>query len=74
MSKMTIVRHGQPSKMDTAEYGSQCIVRQHDEDSYTLYVQVSKKEEEPHWELVGMFTQKSDPYYINQLISMRLGI
>lgn len=74
MSKITIVRYGQPGKMDCASYGSECIVRYHGEENYDLYVQTAKDEYHPDWDFIGSFTSKESPEYINELISMRLGI
>lgn len=73
MSKMTIVRYGAPTKLDSAEYGSQCIVRYHGSEDYDLYLQTRKSEEDAKWELIGSFTPKVPQEYIDQLISMRLG-
>lgn len=72
MDVMTIVRYGQPSKMDEAAYGSKCIVRSHHDDDYQLYLQVHKKSDDPKWELIGLFGPGSSQHYIDQLINMRL--
>lgn len=74
MSKMTLVRYGQPTKLDAAQYGSQCIVRYHGHDDYDLYVQTSKDEQDAKWDLIGSFNPKTSQEYINTLIDMRLGI
>lgn len=73
MSKMTIVRYGQPTKLDSAEYGSQCIVKYHGSDNYDLYLQTNKSEDNAQWELIGSFTPTVPQEYIDQLIHMRLG-
>jgi len=74
MSRVTIVRHGAPSKMDYAIYGSVCIVADHGNDTFDLYVQVSKNEEDPKWDLVGCGFDQSIPHaYIDILVERRLG-
>lgn len=74
MSKMTIVRHSSPSSLDQADYGSRCIVQDHYDEMYELYVQTSKDSEKPKWDLVGMFTPRTAQEYVDQLVDMRLGI
>lgn len=74
MEKMTIVRHSKPCSLDEAAYGSKCIVRDNHHDDYELYLQTSKDEERPKWDLIGIFNQQSSQLYIDQLIDMRLGI
>lgn len=71
---MTIVRYGQPTKLDSAEYGSQCMVRYHGQDDYDLYLQTGKDEEDPQWDHIGSFNQQSSQSYINQIIDSRLGL
>jgi hypothetical protein len=74
MNKITLVRYGKPTQLDTASYGSECFVRYHGEEDYDLYVQTSKDSDNPNWDLIGSFTPKTSQDYINELISMRLGI
>lgn len=74
MSKIIMNRYGKPSHLDTAPYASQCFVRYHDKESYDLYIQTSKDQENPKWELIGCFNPTTSDYYINELISMRLGL
>jgi len=74
MSRVTIVRYGVPSKMDYASYGSTCIVADHNAYYYDLYVQASKNEEEPKWDLIGCgFDQSTPQEYIQILVDKRLG-
>lgn len=74
MEKMTIVRHSPPSSLDEAARGSKCIVRDNHGSDYELYVQTSKDEDHPKWDLVGIFNDQSSQFYIDQLIDMRLGV
>jgi hypothetical protein len=74
MEKMTIVRHSQPSSLDQAAYGSKCIVKDNHGSDYELYIQTSKDEDRPKWDIVGIFNDQSSQFYIDQLIDMRLGV
>lgn len=74
MSEFTIVRYGMPTKMDEAPYGSKCIVKRHQDDIYHMYLQVSHKDDNPNWELIGVFGPQSPEEYIQQLIKRRLDI
>lgn len=49
----TIIRHGEPSKLDHAEYNTRCQVLHGQE--YDLYIQTSKNEEDPMWDFIGTF-------------------
>lgn len=73
MEKITIVRHSSPTSLDQAPHGSKCIVKDNHHSDYELYVQAGKDEDHPKWDLVGVFNDKSSDFYIEQLVSMRLG-
>lgn len=45
-----MIRHGEPSKLDTAPYGTECKVIRG--NTYDVYKQYNTDEEDPHWELI----------------------
>lgn len=53
-----IIRHSAPSKLDHAPFGTECIVPLLG-DEYDLYVQYSSEEDNPRWELMGRYHDKS---------------
>ena len=61
-----IKRFGMPNALDTAEFGTECIVKG-DRDS-TIYIQMSTNEEQPNWQLVGEFPNNTAPRVIQERI------
>jgi hypothetical protein len=55
-----IIRHGEPSSLDHAEYGIKCKVLFYNKPDFAIYVQTSADESTPHWTLVGEFTPTSE--------------
>ena len=49
-----ITRHSMPTKLDHAPFGSECKVPVVG-DEYELWVQYSRTEEDPKWELMGKY-------------------
>ncbi len=45
-----MVRHSEPTKLDTAPYGTECKVLHG--DKYDVYKQYNNDEEDPRWELI----------------------
>lgn len=72
VSRSIIERYGNPSLLDQAQYGTICKVSSHHRDTYDIYLQVGDDEEDPEWEHLGSFDEKSKEDYINQLIDSRL--
>ena len=56
LKQETIIRHGIPCKFDHAPYGTRCKIIHGEE--YELYVQSSKDEANPEWELIGTFKEE----------------
>lgn len=52
-----IFRHGEPTKMDTAPFGSKCITMV-GKDTARTYTQCSTDEENPVWELTNIEENK----------------
>ena len=46
-----IVRHGPPSKIDTAPFGTLCRVS-NSTNKVEIYKQISNDEDDPHWILI----------------------
>jgi len=62
-----ITRFGEPSKMDTAEFGTICRVSTNQE-SFDIYLQISHAQEEPNWILMGAYPSSiSDTYIYNDV-------
>lgn len=61
-----INRKGIPSGLDTAPFGTECIVK-HERD-FTLYIQMAPNEEKPKWELVGTFPHETAPSTVTEEI------
>lgn len=74
MHAVTLIRYSQPTILDQAKYGTKCVVKNSNSDSYGLYVQTGKDQMNPQWELVGMFNSHTSQQYTDQLVDMRLGI
>lgn len=68
----TIFRVGVPSKFDQYPHGTTCKTESSHDGNYELYIQFSKNEEEPKWELIGSFNEDSPESYVSELISIRL--
>lgn len=71
---MNIVRYGVPTKLDEAPYGSRCMVKYHNQETYELYIQASKESEQPQWDFIGQFSHLSSQDHIDQMVSKRLGL
>lgn len=52
---MILHRFGEPSKQDTAAYGSCCIIKTNAQSPTLLYLQLSHTENEPAWNFIGEF-------------------
>lgn len=52
-SKDTMIRHGEPNKLDLAPQGSQ--IQMIGRDTYKIYEQTSPDEDNPTWELMGEY-------------------
>lgn len=61
-----INRKGIPSGLDTAPFGTECIVK-HDR-TFTVYLQINSNEEKPKWELVGTFPHETAPSKVQEEI------
>lgn len=71
-SRNVIVRHGIPTSLDQAPYGTVCNVVDHHQDKYDTYLQVGKNEEIPEWELLESFNARTSSEHIEGRISSRL--
>ncbi len=49
-----VYRYSEPSKLDTADYGTICKVKTNHDDKKDIYVQISKHEE-PIWHFIGTY-------------------
>lgn len=67
-----IIRHSKPSSLDQNQYATVCKVQDHHMNEYMIYIQASKNENNPQWELIGLFNAQSPSEYVDTLISMRL--
>lgn len=56
MYSKIIIRHSAPSKLDHAPWGTSCKVFNKADESFDLYRQFSNQENNPHWELMGTFS------------------
>lgn len=61
-----IKRHGMPSALDTAPFGTECIIKK--DDDFTIYLQMSPNEEKPNWQLVGTFPHNASPNSVTEKI------
>jgi len=50
-----VTRFGEPSKMDTAKFGTICRVSCTPE-SFDIYLQISHNEEDPNWTYMGAYS------------------
>lgn len=50
-----IIRHAAPNKHDHAPFGTSCKVVSESGDSFQLYVQYGKSENDPDWQHMGIF-------------------
>lgn len=50
-----VTRFGEPSKMDTAQFGTICRVSSNPE-SFDIYLQISHAEEDPNWTFMGTYS------------------
>jgi hypothetical protein len=48
----TIWRHSPPNKYDEAPFGTHCKVLHEVSNTYDLYIQYSKEDGHPKWELI----------------------
>ena len=55
-----IIRHGEPSSLDHAEYGIMCKTLFYNKPDYAIYVQTSKDESNPVWCFVGEFNNETE--------------
>lgn len=68
----TIYRHSTPNNMDHAEYGTQCKVTA--EHEFALYLQCSKKDHLPRWELVGVFPHDAHEELVNKEVDRLMSL
>lgn len=62
-----VTRFGEPSKMDTAQFGTICRVSSNPE-SFDIYLQISHSEEEPNWTYMGAYSSSvSDTFLYNNV-------
>jgi hypothetical protein len=52
---MILHRLGEPSKQDTAPYGSCCLAKMNSQSITFLYIQLSHDENEPSWTFIDKF-------------------
>jgi hypothetical protein len=70
---MEIERYSVPTKYDTMPYGTCCKVKDHHNDSFDLYLQVNRHEEEdPVWEFLVKTTNTTPQFFIDNMIIDRL--
>jgi len=62
-----IVRSGEPCKYDQSPYGTICKREKLMGEKIEIYVQISKNENFPKWELIGVFPKCSERATINEL-------
>ena len=55
-----IIRSGEPCKYDQSPYGTVCKRVKPLNEKFEIYVQMSKNENYPQWEKVGIFSQSSE--------------
>lgn len=62
-----VTRFGEPSKMDTAKFGTMCRVSSNPE-SFDIYLQISHDEESPNWTYMGTYSSSvSSTYLYNEV-------
>lgn len=67
MEPKIITRFGEPSKMDTADFGTICRVSASPE-SFDIYLQISHAQEDPNWTYMGTYSSSvSDTYIYNDV-------
>lgn len=54
-SRVMIIRHSSPSKLDHAPFGTTCKVIHTLADTFDLYKQYGSQEDSPDWQLLGTF-------------------
>lgn len=55
-----LTRYGEPGLYDHAPHGTLCKASKTLDDAYTIYVQTSLDEQQPDWQLVGVFTSECE--------------
>lgn len=60
MLQNMLIRHGEPSNLDQAPYGTLCKSVKTLCDTFEVYVQISENEEIPCWEKVGIFNSETE--------------
>ena len=71
VSTMILHRFGQPSKQDSAPYGSICVVKCTTQNLVSLYIQLGHDEQDVRWEYMGEF--KSD-ITDNEIVQQKLKV
>lgn len=69
-----IIRHSAPCALDQAEYGTICIAKDTSQDSFEIYLQVSKEPVIPKWEFIETFKHGTPQEVIDQIIDKRMKV
>lgn len=73
-NQATIIRYSIPSKYDLFPFGTICKSIKTFKKDFEVYVQVSRKKDNPCWESLGIFKEDMEniiPEKVSHLISLR---
>ncbi len=71
MDKNIILRYGEPSKFDEADFGTICKVKHLSHKNFDIYVQTNK-DGTPSWEYIDTFHETFTDFNIQKIIYDRL--
>lgn len=67
---LILIRNSEPGEYDQHPYGTACKIQR--QETYDIYLQVSHDEDNPNWELLGNYHDKSDTELLKHQMMTRL--